>query len=49
MERAILDQAPDSDLRKLALSEGMYTLRMCAIEKMKAGEVSLEEVFAVSA
>jgi type IV pilus assembly protein PilB len=49
MERAILDQAPDSELRKLALSEGMYTLRMCAIEKMKAGEVSLEEVFAVSA
>ena len=48
LERAILDQAADTDIREIAVREGMFTLRMAAVEKMKAGQVSLEEVFAVS-
>jgi len=45
IERLILKQAPDSDIRRTALEEGMFGLRMCAVEKMKAGIVSIEEVF----
>jgi type IV pilus assembly protein PilB len=48
IERAILDQKADTDIRDIAIKEGMFTLRMAAVEKMKAGHVSLEEVFAVS-
>ncbi|RME30142.1 MAG: type II secretion system protein GspE, partial [Candidatus Zixiibacteriota bacterium] len=48
IERAILEQAPDSELRKIAEAEGMYSLRMAAVEKMKQGIISLEEVFAVT-
>ncbi|MBD3404081.1 type IV-A pilus assembly ATPase PilB [candidate division GN15 bacterium] len=48
IERAILDQKPDTDIREIALEEGMFTLRMAAVEKMKQGQVSLEEVFAVT-
>ena len=48
LEKAILEKAPSSALRKIALEEGMFTLRMSAVEKMKQGIVSLEEVFAVT-
>ncbi len=44
IEHLILKKAPDSDIRKCALSEGMFSLRMCAVEKMKNGDVALEEV-----
>jgi len=46
IEGMILDKASDSDLRKVALEEGMFSLRMCAVEKMKAGLISIDEVFA---
>ncbi len=48
IERAILDQKADTDIRDIAVDEGMFTLRMAAVEKMKQGLVSLEEVFAVT-
>ena len=48
IERAILAQESDTGIREVALAEGMFTLRMGAVDKMKQGLVSLEEVFAVS-
>ncbi|MCB2229376.1 type IV-A pilus assembly ATPase PilB [bacterium] len=48
IERAILDQEPDTVIGDIAVEEGMFTLRMAAVEKMKQGQISLEEVFAVT-
>jgi type II secretory ATPase GspE/PulE/Tfp pilus assembly ATPase PilB-like protein len=48
LERHILNKSSDTEIRKTALEEGMFSLRMCAVEKMKAGEVSIDEVFAVT-
>ncbi len=48
IEQLILEKATDTAIRRQALEQGMYSLRMCAIEKMKAGVVDLDEVFAVS-
>ncbi len=48
IENHILNKSSDTEIRKTALDEGMFGLRMCAVEKMKAGEVSIDEVFAVT-
>ena len=48
IENHILEKASDSEIRKTALAEGMFGLRMCAVEKMKNGMVSLDEVFATT-
>jgi type IV pilus assembly protein PilB len=48
IERMILQKASDSEVRKVALEEGMFGLRMAAVDKMKNGLVSIEEVFAVT-
>ncbi len=48
IEKLILDRASDSEIRRVALEEEMFNLRMCAVEKMKAGLVSIDEVFAVT-
>jgi len=48
MENLILAQAPDTKLRELALKEGMFSLRMAAVDKMKKGIISLDEVFATT-
>ena len=48
IEHLTLKQAPDSEIRKVALEEGMFSLRMAAIEKMKQGQISIDEVFAVT-
>ncbi|MBU8934182.1 MAG: type IV-A pilus assembly ATPase PilB [candidate division Zixibacteria bacterium] len=48
IEALILSKATDTEIRKTALEEGMYSLRMCAVEMMKAGIISLDEVLAVS-
>jgi len=42
------EQSPDSEIRVLAHKEGMCSLREAAVEKMKAGFVTIEEVFAVT-
>jgi len=49
IERLILDKAADTEIRQAALEEGMYSLRMSAIDKMKQGLIDIDEVFAVSA
>ncbi|MEA3297802.1 MAG: type IV-A pilus assembly ATPase PilB [candidate division Zixibacteria bacterium] len=48
IEEIILNKGSDSEIRNKALEQGMYSLRMSAIEKMKAGIVSLEEVIATT-
>lgn len=48
IEAAILQKASDTEIRKMAIEEGMYSLRMAAVDKMKQGIISLEEVFAVT-
>ncbi|PKK84849.1 MAG: type IV-A pilus assembly ATPase PilB [candidate division Zixibacteria bacterium HGW-Zixibacteria-1] len=48
IERMILANAPESELRDQAIKEGMLTLRMAAVAKMKLGSISIEEVFAVT-
>jgi type IV pilus assembly protein PilB len=48
IEALILEKAADTEIRRVAMEEGMYSLRMAAIEKMKAGVVSIDEVFAVT-
>jgi type IV pilus assembly protein PilB len=48
IEKLILEKATDTEIRRAAIEEGMYSLRMSAIEKMKQGLIDLDEVFAVS-
>ena len=48
IESLILAKATDTEIRKTAIAEGMFSLRMCAVEKMKAGLASIDEVFAVT-
>jgi len=48
IEKLILEKAADTEIRQAALEEGMFSLRMSAIEKMKQGLIDLDEVFAVS-
>ncbi|MCP4024068.1 MAG: type IV-A pilus assembly ATPase PilB [Desulfobacteraceae bacterium] len=42
--KAISAEVPEDQLRKVAISEGMSTLRDAGLHKVKTGEVSLEEV-----
>jgi len=48
IEKLILEKATDIRIREVAIEEGMFSLRMSAIEKMKQGLIDLDEVFAVS-
>ncbi len=45
----ILDRAPTSEIRSLAIQEGMLTLRAHALGKLKSGITSVEEVLKESA
>jgi type IV pilus assembly protein PilB len=49
IEELILAKASDSAIRQKALEESMFSLRMAAVEKMKNGIISIDEVFAVTA
>ena len=49
MERMILEQASVPEIRKQAIKEGMLTLRMAAIEKLRQGFTNVAEVMAKSA
>ena len=49
IEQLILDRATDVEIRDVAIKEGMYSLRMCAVDKMKDGIVDIAEVFANTA
>jgi type IV pilus assembly protein PilB len=48
IEQHILNKSTDTEIRDTAISQGMYSLRMSAVEKMKQGIVSLDEVFATT-
>lgn len=48
IERLILKKAPTKDISEVALEEGMHSLRMAAVEKMKAGVISIDEVFSIT-
>ncbi|WP_457551731.1 cyclic nucleotide-binding domain-containing protein, partial [Desulfobacula sp.] len=44
VSKAIGAQVPEDQLRKIAIREGMVTLRNAGLEKIRTGETSLEEV-----
>lgn len=48
IEQLILAKAADTEIRKVAMEQGMFSLRMCAVDKMKQGIVSIEEVYATT-
>jgi type IV pilus assembly protein PilB len=48
IERLILNEGSDTDIRNKAIEEGMLTLRMAAVAKMMEGLIGLKEVFAVT-
>jgi type IV pilus assembly protein PilB len=48
IERLILDKATDTEIRQAAIEEGMFSLRMSAVEKMKQGLIDIDEVFSVT-
>lgn len=48
IESLILAKATDNEIRDAAIEEGMYTLQMAAVDKMRDGIVSLDEVFNVT-
>ncbi len=45
---SILDNAPSSTLKKIAVEAGMKTLRVAALTKCRTGETSIEEVLRVT-
>jgi len=49
IEKLILHKASDNEIQKAAIAEGMYSLRMSCIDKMKVGLVSIDEVYASTA
>ncbi|MGB7062271.1 MAG: type IV-A pilus assembly ATPase PilB [Candidatus Zixiibacteriota bacterium] len=49
MERLILTKASSAEIRQHAISEGMLTLRIAGLEKLKKGITTVEEVLAVTA
>lgn len=46
LREAIVSNVPESQLRKIAIKEGMKTLRMDALEKAKQGITTVDEVMA---
>lgn len=48
LERLILSKASSQDLKEQAMKEGMLTLRDAAIEKLKKGITTVEEVLAAT-
>ena len=44
MQRLVQDRAPAPELKRLAVAEGMETMRSAALNRALAGETSLEEV-----
>jgi type II secretory ATPase GspE/PulE/Tfp pilus assembly ATPase PilB-like protein len=44
LREAIVARRPGAELRALAVAEGMTTLRQAGIDRMRAGETTLEEV-----
>jgi type II secretory ATPase GspE/PulE/Tfp pilus assembly ATPase PilB-like protein len=47
LKEAILRKAPETEMRILAIQEGMETLLGCGLRKARAGRISLEEMMRV--
>ncbi len=48
IRQLILDRAPAKDIKAQSMKQGMLTLRMCAIRKLLAGVVTVEEMLRVT-
>ena len=48
IEDLILNKGTDQMIRSLAIKEGMLTLQMAAVDKMRQGVLSIDEVFSVT-
>jgi type IV pilus assembly protein PilB len=48
IENQILEKATDQEIRTAAVNDGMYTLQMAAVDKMRKGIISIDEVFGVT-
>lgn len=48
IERMVVSNASSAEIRKLAISEGMFTLRVAALEKLRKGITTVGEVLAVT-
>jgi type IV pilus assembly protein PilB len=48
IERMVVSNASSAEIRKLAISEGMLTLRTAALEKLRKGITTVGEVLAVT-
>jgi type IV pilus assembly protein PilB len=48
IERMVVSNASSAEIRKLAISEGMLTLRSAALEKLRKGITTVGEVLAVT-
>ncbi len=48
IERLILDRASDAIIRDQAIKEGMLTLRMAAVDKMRLGLIGYDEIIGVT-
>jgi type IV pilus assembly protein PilB len=44
IKRMIVDRAHIADIKKLALTEGMLTLRRCGLMNASRGKTSLQEI-----
>ncbi len=49
IERMIVSRASSAEIRQQAITEGMLTLRVAALDKLKQGVTTVEEVLAVTA
>ena len=49
IEKMIVSRASNAELKKQAIAEGMFTLRTAALDKLKQGVTTVEEVLAVTA
>jgi type IV pilus assembly protein PilB len=49
IERIIVDRGHTEDLRKVAIAEGMLTLRQSGLRAVRAGTTSMEEILRVIA
>ncbi len=49
VERQIVDRAHTEDIKKLAIAQGMMTLRQTGMAQVRAGFTSIEEILRVVA
>jgi type IV pilus assembly protein PilB len=49
IERCIVERGQSEDLKKLAVAEGMLTLRQSGLRTVRSGNTSIEEILRVIA